>query len=55
MQDLYPMTAGLTIIHYSGDTGSLEMGNRPEIALAVLILMIVLTYVILYLQDKKYE
>lgn len=55
IQDIYPMTAGLTIINYGGDTGSLKTGNSPEVAIAVLLIMMILTYFILYLQDKKYE
>ena len=55
MQDIYPITAGLTIIRYGGDTGSLEMGNNPMVAVTVLIIMIMLTYTILYLQDRIFE
>lgn len=52
-QDYYPISAGLSIIQYSGDTGSTTANFRPEIAGVVLILTLVLSWLILIVVDKR--
>ena len=52
-QDYYPISAGLSIIQYSGDTGSTATNFRPEIAIIVLIVVVVISLFILVIQEKR--
>lgn len=51
MQDFYPITAGLTLIHYNGSTNAASPHNLG-IAIATLLLMILLSFLILYFQSR---
>ncbi len=51
LQDFYPITAGLTIIHYSGSTNA-ALSYNFGIAIATLLLMVLLSYLILYYQSR---
>lgn len=52
-QDYYPISAGLSIIQYSGDTKSTASNFHPEISGIVLLAVFVLSFVILIIQDKR--
>ena len=52
-QDYYPISAGLSIIQYSGDTGSTTANFQPEIAIIVLIAIVVISLFILVIQEKR--
>lgn len=54
LQDFYPITAGLTIIHYSGSADA-ALSYNFGIAIATLLLMVVLSYLILYFQSRICE
>ncbi len=51
LQDFYPITAGLTIIHYNGSTNATSSYNLG-IAIATLLLMILFSSLILYFQSR---
>lgn len=51
LQDYYPITAGLTLIHYNGSMNDIQPYNAV-IAIAVLFVMVVLAFVILQLQCR---
>ncbi len=51
LQDFYPITAGLTIIHYSGSTDA-ALSYNFGIAIVTLLLMVLLSYLILYFQSR---
>lgn len=51
LQDFYPVSAGLSIIRYSGDTGSVETSYRPAGAFVLLLIMVAVSYVILCVQN----
>lgn len=53
LQDYYPVSAGLAIIRYNGDIGSLEAYFYPKIAIMVLCITIFLSLLILCLRNKK--
>ena len=52
-QDYYPISAGLSIIQYSGDTGSAISNIHPVIAGITLLATLVLSIAILFIQNKK--
>lgn len=52
-QDYYPISAGLSIIQYSGDTGSTTTDFRPEIVGIVLLSTLFLSLLILIIQNKS--
>ncbi len=52
LQDFYPITAGLTIIHYNGSADA-ALSCHFGIAVAVLLLMVLLSYLILYFQSRR--
>lgn len=54
MQDFYPITAGLTIIHYSGSTNA-ALSYHYGIAIATLLLTVLLSYLILYFQSRTFN
>lgn len=51
LQDYYPVSAGLSIIRYSGDTGSANISYNPAGAFVLLLIMVAVSYVILCLQN----
>lgn len=53
LQDYYPISAGLSIIRYSGDTGSSEVNFHPQISITILCILILLSLLILNIQNKK--
>lgn len=53
-QDYYPVSAGLSIIHYEGDTGSNSITNQTGIALIVLIIVLILSFVIVAIENKRW-
>lgn len=50
LQDFYPVTAGLTVIHYNGNADD-TLPYKVSIAAGVLLLMAVLSYLIIYFQS----
>lgn len=53
--DFYPMTAGLSLIYYKGDTGSAKASNNTGAAIVILIMMLILTYIILRWQAQRHD
>ncbi len=51
LQDFYPITAGLTIIHYNGSTND-TLPQNTALAIAVLITMILISFLILHFQGR---
>ena len=51
LQDFYPITAGLTIIHYNGSTNGM-LSYNSAIAIAALIAMILISLLILHFQNR---
>ncbi len=51
LQDFYPITAGLTIIHYSGSNNA-ALSYHFGTAIVTLLLMVLLSYLILYFQSR---
>lgn len=52
-QDYYPVSAGLSIIRYSGDTGSTVSDTHPVSSGITLMITIVLSCTILFIQSRK--
>lgn len=52
-QDYYPISAGLTIVQYSGDTGSTETNFHLGIAIISLLTMVLLSWLILLIQNRR--
>lgn len=53
LQDFYPVSAGLSVIRYSGDTGSEGVSCHPAVALASLLAAAAVSYAIIYMQDAR--
>lgn len=53
LQDYYPVSAGLSIIQYGGDTGSLETYFHPQTSIIVLSITLCLSILVLCIQNKK--
>lgn len=51
LQDFYPITAGLTIIHYNGSTND-TLPHNTALAIAVLITMILISFLISHFQGR---
>lgn len=51
LQDFYPVTAGLTVIHYNGSTDN-TLPYKFSIAIGVLLIMAVFSYMIIYFQSR---
>ena len=51
LQDIYPVSAGLSIIQYNGDIGSNATIYHPEIAISVLLITLIITYIVLCIQN----
>ncbi|MFD3156921.1 ABC transporter permease [Haloimpatiens sp. FM7330] len=55
LQDIYPMSAGLGIIGFTGDTGSDIITYSPLVGCVVLLTMIIVTALILIPTKKNYN
>jgi len=52
LQDCYPVTAGLTLIHYNGSTND-ALPHNTALAIAVLVTMILISFLILHFQGRR--
>lgn len=53
LQDYYPVSAGLSIIRYGGDTGNSEIIFHPQISVLTLSITMLLSLLILSVQNKR--
>lgn len=53
LQDFYPITAGLGLVNYSGQTGSQIITFRTDIEIAIIVLEILVSIILLFFLEPK--